>query len=340
MLLEAAPESVARPSAVDRPLHLLTISGKSHVALNQLAGRYARYMANQKAAWPDICYTANTGRSHQNYRLALVAESAAEAQTKLAAVAEGKVQPGVTVHETIGTEQPEVVFLFTGQGAQYEGMGRQLYESQPTFRQTLTECDELLRSDLDQPLLSVLYPRDETSKGLLDKTEYTQPALFALEYALAQLWRSWGIEPAAVMGHSVGEYVAACVAGVFSLKDGLKLIATRARLMQALPQNGVMTAVFVDDDIANALSILPDDFRTIVFLSDIEGYTYEEIADFMDCPIGTVRSRLHRARKMLYALLINYAQDNGYVKIDHKKNPQNSEKTRILGKFGSKVTMN
>ena len=102
------------------------------------------------------------------------------------------------------------------------------------FREALDECQEILREELNQPLLSVLYPADGELSPI-DQTMYTQPALFALEYGLAQLWQSWGIRPNAVMGHSLGEYVAACVAGVFSLRDGLKLVAARARLMQSLP---------------------------------------------------------------------------------------------------------
>jgi acyl transferase domain-containing protein len=142
---------------------------------------------------------------------------------------------------------PITGFLFTGQGAQYAQMARQLYDTEPEFRRTLESCNELLRPHLGRPLLAVLYPDGDTH-SLLDRTDYTQPALFAVEYALAELWRSWGIEPSWVMGHSVGEYVAACVAGVFSLEDGLRLVAERGRLMNALPRDGRMVAVFTDPD--------------------------------------------------------------------------------------------
>ncbi len=119
----------------------------------------------------------------------------------------------------------------------------ELYETQPVFRAALDQCAEILKSTLDRPLLEMLFTDKDDS---IHQTTYTQPALFAFEYALAQMWRSWGIEPQAVLGHSVGEYVAACIAGVFSLEDGLRLIAERGRLMGALPQNGGMAAVFAD----------------------------------------------------------------------------------------------
>ena len=154
----------------------------------------------------------------------------------------------------IDERSQEIVFLFTGQGAQYPGMGQQLFETHPTFRQTLLECEEILADALDRPLLEVMYPDLCSSSNLssntssqLNEAGYAQPALFSLEYALAKLWESYGVVPTAVMGHSLGEYVAACVTGVFSLEAGLTLVARRGKLMQTLRASGSMVAVAADE---------------------------------------------------------------------------------------------
>lgn len=262
ILEEAPPEP--KTKSTERPLHLLTLSAKTKEALKQLANRYEKHIADNPAlALEDICFTSNTGRGLFKHRLTVLASSATEVSEKLATFAQGQEVPGVLLSDVKGTTPPKVAFLFTGQGSQYVGMGQQLYNTQPVFRQALEQCDQILRPYLDKPLLEVLYPevRDQgsgvreqraTDPTLLDETAYTQPALFALEYALFQLWQSWGIKPAVLMGHSVGEYVAACVAGVFSLEDGLKLIAARGRLMQNLPQNGEMVALLGNPDQVNA----------------------------------------------------------------------------------------
>ncbi len=240
-------ESVAAPMPIverDRPQHLLTLSAKTETALDAILQSYGTYLSDHpKVQLADICHTANVGRSHFNHRLAVTAVDTAEMRDKLAQLTEGKKPTGTWRRQTKAAASPKVAFVFTGQGSQYVQMGRELYDTQPTFRRTLEQCEDILRPWLERPLLSVLFPKDGEASPL-DETAYTQPALFALEYSLAKLWMSWGIQPALVLGHSVGEYVAACIAGVFSLEHGLQLIAQRARLMQQLPRDGMMAVVF------------------------------------------------------------------------------------------------
>ena len=257
VILEEAPVPLPVQVEVERPLHILCLSGKSQKVLSQLAAKFERYLAvHSSVSLGDVCYTANVGRTHFPHRLVVIADTLAQMHEKLATFAREEEAAGVLIKQVEGTNRPQMVFLFTGQGSQYVGMGRQLYDTQPTFRQTLDRCDELLGPYLQQPLLSVLYPEAGTASPL-NETAYTQPALFALEYALAQLWRSWGIVPDAVMGHSLGEYVAACIAGVFSLEDGLKLVVERSRLMQSLPQDGQMAVVFADEErVVSALAAI------------------------------------------------------------------------------------
>lgn len=269
VILSEAPQVETKPAGEDRPAHVLALSAKSQGALQDLARRYREYLAGEsEGSFADVSFTANTGRHHFEERLALVASTADEAERKLAEWLEGQAPAGVFQGSLQGDDAPEVAFLFTGQGAQYTGMGRQLYETEPVFRQAMNECDEILRRWLERPLLSVLYPQNGEDGALIDQTAYTQPALFAIEYALAQLWASWGIEPGVVMGHSVGEYTAACVAGVFTLEDGLKLIAARGRLMQSLPAGGAMAAVFASEDVV-AKAIEP--YRQQVSIGAING---------------------------------------------------------------------
>ncbi|OKH26445.1 type I polyketide synthase [Chroogloeocystis siderophila] len=246
-ILEEAPIPSKVDNEIERPVHLLTLSAKGEKALGELAQRYEDFLAtNPEVSLADLCFTANTGRSHFDYRLAIVAKSTVQLREQLVAFSSARPTTRLMSGKISTKKRPKIAFLFTGQGSQYVGMGRQLYETQPSFRQTLDDCDQILQPYLGQSLLSVLYPAPGLSSPL-NETVYTQPALFVLEYALFQLWQAWGIQPKVVMGHSVGEYVAACAAGVFSLKDGLKLIAERARLMQALPQDGEMVAVFASE---------------------------------------------------------------------------------------------
>ena len=246
IILSEAPEQPPARNDADRTAHLITLSAQSPEALNQLIGRYQAWLqAHPQAHLGDIGYTANAGRYHFSHRLAVVAQDRDELLARLDAAARGETGAGVRMGRAPSGEKPLTAWLFTGQGAQYPGMGRELYATQPTFRAALDRCAAILDDYLEKPLLDVLFPDDPEDETIHDTT-YTQPALFAVEYALAELWRSWGLEPDFVIGHSVGEYVAAVVAGVMSLEDGLKLIAARGRLMGSLPRDGSMAAVFSD----------------------------------------------------------------------------------------------
>lgn len=250
VILEEAPP---QPSAArtELPFNIFTLSAKSEPALQELAARYEKDLErNPSRSLSDVSYTANTGRSHFAYRLAVVSHATERIQQALATVKTKCSAADVQTGRCNPTSPPDVVFLFTGQGSQYIDMGRDLYAVHPIFRAALDRCGEILAPYLERPLLSVLYPGSDSaqySELLLNQTAFTQPALFAVEYALAELWRSWGVQPAAVLGHSLGEFAAACVAGAFSLEDGLRLVAERGRLMQALPTGGAMAAVFANE---------------------------------------------------------------------------------------------
>ena len=251
LVLEAAPERERAKAVHERPAHLLVISGRTRTALDkatlQMSGVLEHCPPEQVG---DVCFTSAVGRSHFEHRLAVVGASAAELRDAVRSHLDGQQPQGVMCGEASLKRVPEVAFLFTGQGSQYAGMGRELYDSSPAFRAALDRCDAILTPRLGRSLVGVLYPPpggESDSEALLAQTAWTQPALFAIEYALAELWQAWGVRPSMVMGHSVGEYVAACVAGVFSLEDGLALIAERARLMQGLPEGGAMAALPVDE---------------------------------------------------------------------------------------------
>ncbi len=245
VVLEEAPVPLPAATAVERPQHLLTLSANTDLALYALVQRYDHFVAdNPGLPITDLCYTANVGRSHRPHRLAIAAASTESLHQQLQMAMEDASTTTIWQGQVELTAVPKIAFLFSGQGSQYLGMGQQLYETQPTFRQSLDRCDALLQPHLGTSILAVIYGHGADAAERLDQTQFTQPALFSIEYALAELWCSWGVQPAAVLGHSIGEYVAACVAGVFSLDDALALVARRSALMQVLPAGGIMAAVF------------------------------------------------------------------------------------------------
>jgi len=241
IILSQAPNVKGEPRA-ERSQHLLKLTAKSAESLQQSATQTLQFLnENPDVSLSALCHTANAGRSDFENRAVVLAENAEEMKTALTQFLGGVASPSVKTAVVKRRVKPKIGFLFTGQGSQYPGMGLKLYQAEPKFKKVLDECDDVLRPILGRSLLALMHGKDP-DPSLIHETGFTQPALYALGVALAELMRSWGIQPDFVMGHSVGEYVAASVAGVFSREEGLKLIAERGRLMQELPKNGGMLA--------------------------------------------------------------------------------------------------
>ena len=248
VIVEEAPLPEPRPAGQCRPAELFSLTARSEHALRALAARDRDAVAlATDADLVDLCHTANSGRAQLAQRSTISVASIADLRAGLDALARGEAHEAVRRGHVGRRDPPRIAFLFTGQGSQYANMAHELYSTAPVFRAALERCATLLDRRLSRPLLEVLHQKADGARTL-DQTAYTQPALFAVEYALAELLGSWGIRPSIVLGHSVGEYTAACVAGVLELEPALELIAERGRLMQSLPAGGAMTAIYADED--------------------------------------------------------------------------------------------
>lgn len=248
IILEEAPRiEASRPG---RTHQLLLLSARTDAALTRATQNLADHLSRHPGVnLADVAYTLQTGRRAFEKRRMLVCRDAGEALSALDSVDTVEALPATALPATplplAPAEDREVVFMFSGQGSQYANMCRELYEDEPMFRQEVDRCAGILAPLLSRDLREILFPDNahlEEAELTLQQTAFTQPALFVVEYALARLWLSWGIRPAAMIGHSIGEYVAACLASVFSLDDALSLVAARGRLMQELP-GGAMLAV-------------------------------------------------------------------------------------------------
>jgi len=252
VIIEEAPEQPAQiaPASspveqpADRRFGIVPLSARTPAALVQVADQYRSWLnAHPEATLTDVCFTAGAGRAHLEHRAALVVNSRESAVELLGALADDRPAPGLVRGESHDT--PKTAWLFTGQGSQYPGMARELFDTEPVFAETLNRCAAAVADVLEKPLLDVIFDVDSPdSEETLRRTSYAQPALFAVEMGLARLWQSWGFDPDVVLGHSVGQYSAACVAGVLSLEDGALLMAERGRLFGSLPAGGRMVAVF------------------------------------------------------------------------------------------------
>jgi acyl transferase domain-containing protein len=252
IVLEEAP--AAEPSGPSRAEQLLVFSAKSEAALDAATANFAAHLkANPELNLADAAYTLQVGRRAFPHRRILVCRDVADATE---AIARREPKRVLSHRRDPDSPPPAIVFMFPGQGSQYVGMGADLYRTEPVFREQIDRCAQVLLPTLGVDLRDVLYPSPDkaaAAEELLIQTRITQPALFAIEYALAQLWISWGIKPAALTGHSLGEYVAACLAGVFTLEDALALVAQRGHLIQTMPPGSMLAVSMTEDELKKIL---------------------------------------------------------------------------------------
>ncbi|WP_437611746.1 SDR family NAD(P)-dependent oxidoreductase [Sorangium sp. So ce834] len=262
VVLEEAPRSAAASPTATRAVTLLPISARSPEALAAMARDYRACLAQATSEAPatlhDVAYTASVRRSHHEHRLALLGSSWEELVTSLDAFLSGEPRASVMQGQAApGNRQPRVVFVLAGQGSQWAGMGRELLAEEPVFRAVLERCEPLVQRHGGFSLIDELAATEATSR--LDETFVAQPALFALQVALAELWSAWGVTPDAVIGHSVGEVAAAHLAGILSLDDAVRLVVSRGRVMQRATGLGRMAAVALPaEEAARALRGVED----------------------------------------------------------------------------------
>jgi myxalamid-type polyketide synthase MxaE and MxaD len=252
VVVQGAPQSDSGMHAADREngnreatsTYLLPLSARSAPALQTLARSYHDFLIDPEltASPYEICYAASARRSHHEYRLAATGNSAADLADVLETFSRGEVCPKLSSGRKLSDRQRKLVFVFPGQGSQWFGMGRTLLKQEAVFREAIERCDRAMRPHADWSLLAELSATD-AARSRLNEVDVLQPALFAIQVALAALWRSWGIEPHAVVGHSMGEGAAAYVAGALSLEDAARVICSRSRLVKPTIGAGAMAAV-------------------------------------------------------------------------------------------------
>jgi acyl transferase domain-containing protein len=275
----------------ERPAHVLTLSARSPVALSAIAERWrARFEAGGDTG--DLCHTANVGRAALEHRTAIVGRTTADFANALVAIRNGTPGPEVVSGTPVGEGAPRIAFMFTGQGAHFAGMGRTLYDNAPVFRATLDRCAAAAVPHVSRDLREVLF---DPAPQALEEPLVIQPANFALQVALAELWRAWGIEPIAAIGHSLGEYAAAHMAGVFSLDDAMTLVAARARGAARCFGRGAMVAVAAPyERVARALGEIGE--LELAVYNGPENFVVSGTPQAVEALAETVRSSGGRAK--------------------------------------------
>lgn len=306
ILREAPPVPDPAASAAQRPIHLLVLSSPGADGLKAVAHQYASFLdqtsENDDPGLGDLCYSAALSRAGFGQRLAAVGRTKAELKSKLDSWLAGPAGAGLWQRAVAPQSPPRLAFLFTGQGSQYRQMGRDLWETQPVFREVLEQCDRILRPGMEVSLLDLVY-HPATPDDSLHQTVHTQPVIFAFGYALAKMWESWGVTPAVVLGHSIGEVAAACFAGAIPLPEALNLVALRGRLIHRATQPGLMGAIVAPAetvaaairDLGGAVEIAAINAPQNVVISGETGAVRRILEHFKDRDIPSLALRVSHA---------------------------------------------
>jgi len=334
VVLEEAPAASESFSVSGTP-HVLVLSARTPAALAQVSKNLATHLEQQpQLDLGDVAFTLSAGRKQFEHRLAVVCHDVADAAAKLSEPDRLRVFTSASKYE----KRP-VAFMFPGQGAQYVGMGRALYERESVFRNELDHCAELLRDSLGADLREIIFasdlPADEAASRLAD-TRFAQPALFAVEYALAKLWIEGGVAPQAMIGHSIGEYVAACLAGVFSLEDALRLVATRGEIVQRLPRGAMLAVSLAPQEaerfLSEAVSIAAVNSPSLCVLSGTnEGI--EEVEQRLTSE-GVICRRLHTSHAFHSQMMGPAIEEfTALVRSVERRPPQIPYLSNVMGKW-------
>ena len=251
VVVEEAPRMAGTATDGADSARILPLSAQNPPALRMLTESWVEFLQDTSASAVDLCHTASIRRTHYDHRIAVVGRSKEDFNARLKMYLDQTVVPDGAAARRLVSEAPRVGFVFSGQGPQWYAMGRELVEEEPVFREIITKCDELLRPLSGWSLLDELGRTEENSR--LDQTEVAQPALFALQIALAALWKSWGVTPNAVVGHSVGEIAALHIAGVLELPEAIRVVWHRGRIMQQATGLGRMASVGITEHEAREL---------------------------------------------------------------------------------------
>lgn len=272
MILEEYTPNIKEEIDMERKEHILILSAENSNNVKKLANLYRCELKNNKFNKLDnFIYTANTARENLNYRAAICVKDIDDTIYKLETIVEKKLSTNLKDKiyiNDVSSIKPSIAMVFPGQGSQYIYMARKLYNNIPVFKKSLDECDVIASEFLGKSLIDIIYKKE--NENLINETAYTQPVLFSISYSLAQMWIKSGIKPKVVLGHSIGEYVAACISGIFTLEDAIKLVCARGHLIQELPQNGGMVILFLEyDKTLDLLRELPQKHQKLLSIAAI-----------------------------------------------------------------------